>query len=258
MSLESITSSVREALMSTQLSEAEVLRKMGEAKRRRFRKVQESRSGHGGAVWLFALAGASAAALSATFYCLTLPAPSMHATEDKWVQSRGANEGSKPRESARKVRVDERKSAVPGESQNVDTAVRSHSGRPSPSARSADSPLKRGVRATAEASGRTPPSWGQVLEAMRAGDEGHAQSLMRRLEESSDAETRDNARLTRLEFRLSAASGALLTDSEVKELGELQMRGASSSVRAGARRLLERVRHLQNVSMRGAQTKGSE
>lgn len=244
MSLETITQSVREALGKTEPSKEEVLLKITEARRRRARTQAAASPSHWLPIWLLGAAGALA--LSSVML-LVEPStfPHLRVTSDPLVPtSMPTSKGPEKTETDRGLPME-------GEDSGAKPAKRA------PGMQSAI-----GARVPPKSDTQEPtsgePSWSNVLDAMRTGDEALASQLVGRLEQSADASTRDSARLTRLEFRLSARGASPPTEREIEELRALGAEGASSSVRAGARRLLGRFRDMQNVSLGTAQTKGPE
>jgi len=92
----------------------------------------------------------------------------------------------------------------------------------------ADIPLRKG--------GLPPATWEAAAQALRAGDQAEAQRLLEELARSDDPEVRDGARLVRLRSLVQARRPS---PTERAELTELSTSGATASIRAAARRLLE-------------------
>lgn len=83
------------------------------------------------------------------------------------------------------------------------------------------------------------PRWEDVAQAMRSGDEPRARELIVLLRQSEDAETRDNARLAEVQMSVEVRDGKrILSPSQLTTLKDLRATGATSSIRASARRLL--------------------
>jgi hypothetical protein len=121
-------------------------------------------------------------------------------------------------------------------------------GEPIPAlpAREALSPPKRAAEKLEAAMLETPPPgiddtarWARVTEAMRKRDWVAAQTALRPLVESQDAETRDGARLVQIRLELGASEGSAVDQRWLADLRVLAAQGSTSSIRASARRLLE-------------------
>jgi hypothetical protein len=86
------------------------------------------------------------------------------------------------------------------------------------------------------------PRWEDVAQAMRTGDESRARELIVQLRQSDDAETRDNARLAEVQMNIVVRDGKrTLSPAQMATLQDLRATGATSSIRAAARRLLAQV-----------------
>lgn len=86
------------------------------------------------------------------------------------------------------------------------------------------------------------PRWEEVARAMKEGDEERAHDLIVQLRGSSDAETRDNARLADVQMSLEVRDGLrTLSPNKLATLKDLRATGATSSIRASARRLLSQI-----------------
>ncbi len=95
------------------------------------------------------------------------------------------------------------------------------------------------------------PRWEDVAQAMRSGDEPRARELIVQLRQSEDAETRDNARLAEVQMSVDVRDGKrTLSPAQMATLKDLRATGATSSIRASARRLLDQVK--------GASSPGAE
>jgi hypothetical protein len=88
----------------------------------------------------------------------------------------------------------------------------------------------------------TDARWARVTEAMRKRDWEAAKLALAPLSTSLDPETKDSARLVRIRLELSASGNQALDPTWQAELSELATSGATSSIRASARRLLENQR----------------
>jgi hypothetical protein len=113
-------------------------------------------------------------------------------------------------------------------------------------AREASSPSKRTAEEREAAVAEAPPPgiddtarWARVTEAMRKHDWAAAQTALRPLAESQDAETRDGARLVQIRLELGASGGGAVDPRWLADLRALASKGSTSSIRASARRLLE-------------------
>jgi len=92
---------------------------------------------------------------------------------------------------------------------------------------------------------RAPATWEAAARAMRSGDQLEAQRLLAELSNSQDPEVRDSALLVRLRSALNAASAnserPRLSAEEEAQLEALVHSGATPSIRANARKLLEKL-----------------
>lgn len=112
---------------------------------------------------------------------------------------------------------------------------------PTPRARSLSAP--RETKRSDPASLALPEaSWEEIARAMRDGHEERARELIVQLRGSSDAETRDNARLADVQMSLDVRGGArTLPPAMLATLKDLRATGATSSIRGSARRLLAQL-----------------
>jgi hypothetical protein len=103
-------------------------------------------------------------------------------------------------------------------------------------------PAARGLLAPspATATGDADARWARVTEAMRKGDWEAAKLALAPLSASGDPETKDSARLLRIRLELGTSENQTLEPRWEAELSELARSGSTSSIRASARRLLER------------------
>lgn len=86
------------------------------------------------------------------------------------------------------------------------------------------------------------PRWEDVARAMKDGEEARAHELIVQLRGSADAETRDNARLADVQMSLELRDGLrTLPEDKLATLKDLRATGATSSIRASARRLLSQI-----------------
>jgi hypothetical protein len=81
-----------------------------------------------------------------------------------------------------------------------------------------------------------PATWEAAAQALRAGDQAEAERLLEDLAKSEDPEVRDGARLVRLRSLVKAHGPS---PAERTELTELSTSGATASIRAAARKLLD-------------------
>jgi hypothetical protein len=90
-----------------------------------------------------------------------------------------------------------------------------------------------------------PASWESAAQAMRAGDRAETVRILSELSRSEDPETRDGARLVQLRSLIGGSSGgpdaAQLSDEARTQLETLAQSGATASIRASARTLLEQT-----------------
>jgi|GEM_PF-1276341 len=88
-------------------------------------------------------------------------------------------------------------------------------------------------------------TWESAAQALRSGNREEATRLLAQLSESEKPETRDAATLVRLHAAVqkaaSAQSSAPLAPEELNQLRALAQSGATASIRASARRLLNEV-----------------
>lgn len=257
MTLESVQKSIRQALEATAPSDAEILARMRQARVARASRAaaKTARQRPGTGMHPFMLAALALCGLLLLWQSGQLdPSKSRpELTRETWVpdktnqtisrESTHAQETEVPRPARTEERspqapADEphhlaakaAKATAPSRSSPARTAA------PQPEERSSDQPPLPQPTDTLRSA---PPTWEDVAQAMREGNDEQARTLIQRLEQSPDAETRDNARLAELQLSLSLKKGDVeLSPQHRAELEDLRNNGATSSIRAAARRLL--------------------
>jgi hypothetical protein len=219
---------VQSDLAQTELSESEIVLRY-----RRHARAEVKRSAAGWGIvpaWGMAVAGILAALGAAGVWRGVSELPQVSVSRDvgAWVGS-----------SSPPARINAVKPAT------VDENEASRSALEAPLAPSAKPPAAlpkkpRPSEVQAAASSAKPEvTWAALAAALRDGNDAEARALVTSLQKSTDPETRDHARLTAVRLQLPAGGSQADLSAEMRaDLSDLAEHGASSSIRASARRLL--------------------
>lgn len=227
----------------THEDEAVILRRMATTVRRRSRHVTTPTP----IAWVMA----AACLLGAALFWVGLPLLRTRRAPDHSITAEPFNTASRPEGIATARPAYTPKPSVAPEADasaasvvpsRVPTRVRSH-------ARSTQTMQQQ--PATATPNEAAPASWQAVAEALRTGNRPKASGLLDDLARSHDPEVRDSAELVRLRSALTEVDNEAIAKppsaAQLKRLEELARTGATSSIRASARKLLTEVRRSSDL-----------